>query len=136
MRLGGRIASGSRRRRRAMFHFQSSVNDWPRAVAKLPKGSLIKAVKRPDILRDAKAVNPGVITMLRHHGGPQNIFWGDFEANKQLAADFFETFIDGSFREQYARHVDLVQEWNEYLASSHTGMELQQRLTWAEACAW
>ncbi|MFW5941904.1 MAG: peptidoglycan DD-metalloendopeptidase family protein [Chloroflexota bacterium] len=119
-----------------MLHMQVSVDHWPRAVEALPPGSLVKAVDRGDILRDSKAINPDVTTMLRHVGGPQNIFWGDLEFNKQLAVDFFETFIDETFRKEYAQHTDLVQEWNEYLASSHTGAELQARLTWAEACAW
>lgn len=119
------------------FHFQNSVQDWPRAVARLPEGSLIKAIDRGDILRDAKLINPGVITALRHHGGPQNIFDGrGFEAYKELARQFFATFIDGTFRTQYARYTDLVIEWNEYLASSHTGAELNDRIDWAWAAAW
>ena len=117
-----------------MFHFQGTVNDWPRAVVKLPDGALIKAVDRGDILRDAKAINPRLTTMLRHWGPGQH-FGGSLEQNKQRARDFFQTFVDGTFLAQYARHTDIIQEYNEYLASSHTGQELQDRITWARAVA-
>ncbi len=120
-----------------MFHFQDSVQDWPRAVGRLPVGSLVKAIDRGDILRDVKAINPGIRTALRHYGGPQNIFDGrGLEGYKRLAREFFATFVDETFRAQYARHVDVVLEWNEYLASSHTGQELQDRIDWARAAAW
>lgn len=119
-----------------MYHIQRPVDDWKRAVEMLPDGALIKAVDQGDVLRDAKAINPNLITMLRHVGGPQSIFWGDLEANRQLARDFFETFIDETFRTQYAAHTDLVQEWNEYADQWHSGEALQARLTWAEAVAW
>lgn len=120
-----------------MFHFQNSVQAWPRAVQMLPDGALVKAIDRGDILRDVKTLNPRINTMLRHHGGPQAIFDGrGFEGYKNLARQFFATFVDATFREQYARHTDFVQEWNEYLASSHTGAELQDRIDWARAAAW
>lgn len=120
-----------------MFHFQNSVRDWPRAVAQLPNGSLIKSIDRGDILRDVKAINPNIKTALRHYGGTQNIFDGrGFEAYKNVARQFFSEWIDGTFRAQYARHTDIAIEWNEYLASSHTGAELQDRIDWARAAAW
>lgn len=120
-----------------MLFFQGDVNDWPRAVAKLPGGSLVKAIDRGDILRDVKGINPNIKTALRHYGGPQTIFDGrGFEGYKDLARQFFATFIDGTFFEQYAQYTDIVMEWNEYLASSHTGAELQDRIDWARAAAW
>ncbi|MFW6184034.1 MAG: hypothetical protein ACOC8X_09575, partial [Chloroflexota bacterium] len=74
---------------------------------------------------------------MRHYGGNQNLFDGrGFEAYKQVARDFFAQFIDGTFRAQYARYTDIVLEYNEYLASSHTGQELQDRIDWARAAAW
>jgi murein DD-endopeptidase MepM/ murein hydrolase activator NlpD len=120
-----------------MFHFQAAVDNWEEALHRLPDGALIKAVDQGSMLRTAKLINPNLTTMLRHFGGPQNIHdYRGFEAYKQLARDFFATFIDGTFRQQYAQHTDLIQEWNEYLASSHSGAELQDRLDWAEAVAW
>lgn len=97
----------------------------------------MKAIDRGDILRDVKAINPNIRTALRHYGGPQNIFDGrGYEAYKRLAREFYATFIDETFRQQYARFADIVIEWNEYLASSHTGQELQDRIDWARAAAW
>ena len=75
-----------------------------------------------------------VRTVLRHWYDPGQVFGGTYEENKQRARVFFSTFIDGTFR-QYADRVDFVEEFNEYLASSHTGQELQDRLTWAKAVA-
>jgi hypothetical protein len=120
-----------------MFHFQAAVDNWEEALHRLPNGALIKAVDQGSMLRTAKLINPHLTTMLRHFGGPQNIHDGrGVEAYKQLAREFFATFIDGTFREKYAQYTDLIQEWNEYLASSHSGAELQDRLDWAEAVAW
>jgi hypothetical protein len=120
-----------------MFHFQAAVDNWEEALHRLPNGALIKAVDQGSMLRTAKLINPNLTTMLRHFGGPQNIHDGrGVEAYKQLAREFFATFIDGTFREKYAQYTDLVQEWNEYLASSHSGAELQDRIDWAEAVAW
>lgn len=118
-----------------MYHFQQPVTDWPQAVERLPDTALVKAVDRGDILRDVKGINPNITTTLRHWGGSQNIFGGTFEENKQRARDFFKTFIDATFKEQYAQYTDYVHDWNEYLSSSHTDEELQIRLTWARAVA-
>ena len=37
-----------------MFHLQTTVPDWPRAVQKLPPGALVKAVNDQHILVEAK----------------------------------------------------------------------------------
>lgn len=118
-----------------MLHVQRTVRDWDRCLQFLPDKSLVKAVDEASIFPKVKATNPNIYTMLRHAGGTQNVFGGDLEHNKQIAREFLRTFIDGTFLEKYAKYTDLVQEWNEYLASSHSGQELADRITWAEAVA-
>lgn len=117
-----------------MFHFQDSVNDWPSAVAALPAGAMVKAVDRGDILRDAKIANRQTFTVLRHW--QQNQVFGGSEAdNERRAREFFATFVDGTFRQQYAPHVNAVEELNEYLAWSQNDQEVGDRVRWARAAA-
>ena len=120
------------------MHFQSSVNDWPSAFT--GKKLLVKAVDRADILREAKqiATNTGgeVYTVLRHFIGNNYAWGGNWETNVQRAREFFRTFIDGTFDEQYACHVDCIEGWNEYLAGSQSAEEVNERVMWARASAW
>jgi hypothetical protein len=77
----------------------------------------------------------GFRACLRHHYDEHQVFGGSYEDNKQRARVFFETFIDGTFKEKYAPHTDFVEEWNEYLAQSQNATEIDQRVTWAKAAA-
>lgn len=117
-----------------MFHFQNPVNDWPRAVAILPAGYWVKAVDSVQLLNEAKSVNPGIKTVLRHHYDTGQQFDGGIEGNKKRARDFFKTFIDGTF-DNYAHNVDAIEEFNEYLANSQNTIERQQRVDWVTAAA-
>jgi hypothetical protein len=120
-----------------VFHFQSSVRDWPFAVEKLPNKSLIKVIDRGDILRDVKAINPNITTVLRHYGFHEDLDTiRTLEQHKDVARSFFSTFIDGTFLEKYAAYTDIVLEFNEYLASSHGGDDLLNRIRWAEAVSY
>ena len=47
-----------------MFHFWSDTPNWPEVIPGLPL--CVKAIDRGDILRDAKLLNPGTFTILRH----------------------------------------------------------------------
>jgi len=116
------------------FHFQSSVPDWPRAVAVLPAGNVVKAIDNVQLLSEAKAHNSGVLTVLRHWYDGGQVFGGDESINEERARFFFDTFIDGTF-EQHAHNVDFVEEWNEYNATSHNPQEIAERVRWAEAVA-
>lgn len=117
------------------FHFQNAVNDWPRAVAQLPGGVYNKAVDGVQLLAEAKQYAPHSKTVLRHWYDPLQVFGGGWNDNVQRARAFFATFIDGTFM-QYARHVNAVEEWNEYHAQTHTPAEIAQRVLWAEAVAY
>lgn len=117
-----------------MFHFQNPVNDWPRAVAVLPAGYWIKAIDNVQLLNEAKGINPGIKTVLRHHYDTGQQFDGGIEGNKVRARQFFATFIDGTF-DNYAHNIDAIEGFNEYLANSQNATEIQQRVDWVTAAA-
>jgi hypothetical protein len=117
-----------------MIHYQKGVDRILEAVVKLPERSLILAVDDVQFLDECKRVNPKVVTCLRHFYDKGQQFDGGLEGNKKRAREFFATFIDETFR-QYAHNVDLVKGFNEYLANSQSGAEVQARLDWAEAAA-
>ena len=96
-----------------MLHLQQSTNDWTTAIAgTFPY--VIKAVDQGNLLRDAKAVNPNVFTVLRHHYDGHQVPGGStVDENIQNARDFFATFIDETFRLQYAATTDAIESWNE-----------------------
>jgi GH25 family lysozyme M1 (1,4-beta-N-acetylmuramidase) len=118
-----------------MIHFQAATDNWPAAIA----GTfpfVTKAVDRADLLREAKQHNPNVFTILRHwYDGHQVPGGPTVEENLQCARDFFATFVDETFRTQYAPHVDAIESFNEYLADSQTLGEKRIWLAWAEAAA-
>lgn len=115
------------------LHFQRPINDWPRAAAILPEGTWIKYIDDVQALDEAKRVNPGVKTVLRHFdGGWHNFTLGTLEAYRQHARAFFDTFIDGTFMD-YAHNVDAIEGLNEFNAASHNQSELIERIKWVQA---
>lgn len=133
-------------------HFQRPTQDWPAAAKLYPPGTPVLAIDNVQQLAEAKSVNPGLFTILRHYYTPQQVFPdSDLEAAKGRARAYFQTFIDGTFR-QYAATVNAITEWNEYCDNSHippaqmdwlaaqgstrTGFnqpEYQKRLSWLQA---
>lgn len=111
------------------FHLQGNVDDWPAAVRRLPAGAPLKVVDGVQRCVEAKAVNPGVYTVVRHHVSTQNPT-GDM---REQARRFFDSFIDASFM-AIAGSVDAVQELNEYFANSQTNEERQRWVEWITAC--
>lgn len=110
-------------------HLQNNVQDWTQAIALLPAGTPVKAVDRGDILKTAKQVNPGVLTILRHwydHG--QHYDGSPYAVLLDRARIFFNSFVDGTFQQQYAPYVDVIETWNETLANSQTAQERQWRI--------
>lgn len=118
-----------------MFHFRDVVNDWPSAVVALPEKCSIKAVDRGDILRSSGSYKNGIFTVLRHWN--DNYAWtNDWETAKQLARDWFDSFIDGTFISQYVQHVMAVSERNEYDSHVLPPQERATRILWMQAAAW
>lgn len=111
------------------FHYQGNSDNWPQAVAKLPAGAPVKVVDGVQRCAEAKGANPNVYTIVRHHVGDQNL-GADLHAQ---ARSFFASFVDGSFR-LIARHVNAVQEYNEYFANSQSIGEKARWVDWQRAC--
>lgn len=120
-----------------MFHVQQPVNDWLRAVARLPAGALAKAVA-VQWLAEAKAANPNVATLLRYvNDGMQHVSPGDTDAiREQRARAWFNAFIDGTFLDGSTAGVahwqatNAVSWWNEYYAQSQSAAE--KELWWRQ----
>ena len=118
-----------------MTHLQNTVPDWTQAI----EGDfpfVVKAIDGGEKLKTAKQHNPNCITVLRHHFDSGQVFGGNWADNVIRARHFFSTFIDKTFREQYAQYTDYIEEFNEYLANSQNETEIADRLAWAEAAAW
>lgn len=116
------------------FHGQRPIDNWLEAIKILPPGAPALAVNDVHMLRDAKGANPGVRTIFRKEWNHNQGFATDFEAAKQKARDYFNSFIDGTWIQQELwRYVDVVKEWNEYVASSQNEAERQLILTWLKA---
>jgi hypothetical protein len=111
------------------FHAQGNVDDWPDAVRRLPTDAPYKVVDGVQRCVEAKGVNPGVYTVVRHHVHEQNPA-GD---KRQKAREFFASFVDNTFK-QLAWAVDAVGEWNEYFANSQSQAEKDEWIAWAQAC--
>lgn len=114
------------------FHFQSTVPNWLQSMQRLPAGSWVKAIDGVQLLAEAKTVNPGIKTVLRHWYDQGQIFGGSYEQLKQRARQFFSTFVDDTFR-YYASSIDAIEEWNEYLGNGQSAQERQQRIEWVRA---
>lgn len=100
------------------FHWQRPNPNWPDAARLLPAGTPVLAIDNVQQLAEAKAINPGLFTILRHHYTGQHFPDDNLLAAEERARVFFRAFVDDTFR-QYARHVDAVTDWNEYCDNSH-----------------
>lgn len=118
-----------------MDHIQGTVTGWKNHLHVLPDKTLVKAVDQGQIFAEVKEINKNIYTCLRHHYDAAQVFGGDYEANKQRARVFFDTFIDGTFRNDIAPYCDYIEEWNEYLANSQNEAEVAERVLWAKAAA-
>jgi hypothetical protein len=114
-------------------HGQYPINNWLDAIKIFPAGTPFLSVNDVHMLRDAKSVNPGLRTIFRKKIDIQ-AFTPDYEQAKQKARDYFNSFIDGTWQQQGLwQFVDVVKEWNEYVASSQNEAERQLIITWLNA---
>lgn len=119
-----------------MFHFQGLTDGWIDAIRKLPAGSTVKAVMRPDILEVAKANNPKVFTVLRHWDDSLQHYDGNlsYDVWVNKARHWFSTHVDGTFEARYADGaVDAVSWHNEIWAESQNDHERQERIVATKA---
>ncbi len=114
-------------------HGQYPINNWLEAIKIFPAGTPFLSVNDIHMLRDAKGVNPGLRTIFRKKIDVQ-AFTPDYEQAKQKARDYFNSFIDGTWQQQELwRYVDIVKEWNEYVATTQNEAERQLIITWLKA---
>lgn len=112
-----------------MFHFQDTTPGWIDALQRCPDGVLVKAVDRADILRMAKQQKPGCVTLLRHwYDHSQHYDFAPYPVKLDRARNFFNSFLDGTFYQQYAPYVDIIAGYNEVWAESHTAAERADRV--------
>lgn len=116
------------------FHLQRPINGWIDACKRLPDGTPIKFIDNVQALHEIKSINPKLFTVLRHFYDNRQVFGGDYEHRKNVAREFFATFIDGTFA-NYAPGVDAIEDWNEYLANSQNQQERNDRILHARAMA-
>ncbi len=107
-----------------MIHLQRTVPNWLEAVARLPKNSAVILVDEVGVAAGIKGTNPNVDVSLRHWYDPMQVPNATWPAALKGARDFFETFIDGTFRGN-AKNIDFIQTWNETLANSQTSEEVK-----------
>lgn len=126
-----------------MFHMQTPVDNWPEAMGRTPKGTLFLTVDQASMNGEAKAYNPGATTCLRHwndrlqhYSGTLDSPWFDWGKAVQLAQEWFETHIDGTFVAQYAVNTDLVTWHNEIWADSQNPTEVAERIKATEAAIY
>lgn len=111
------------------MHLQDTVNNWTDCIPRLPDRVLVKAVKRPDMLRTAKQIRPGCITLLRHHYDDNQTYdFASYATKLDRAKNYFDAFLDGTFYEQYKALVDIIGLWNEVWAESQTAQEKADRV--------
>ena len=118
-----------------LIHLQKTVPGWLEPVKKMPDYSLVKSIDQGQVFREVKGINSKIFTCLRHMYDKDQVFGGTFEENKDKARTFFATFVDGTFKNDIAQYCDFVEEWNEYLASSHNSQDISIRAVWARAAA-
>ena len=123
----------------AGFHVQRTVPNWLDGVARLPNGGLVKATEDYQMFREVKEINPALFTVHRMvRDGWQNYDgqYFDWEVGKQCARDWFNAFIDGTFRDAIAPYCDAVSWHNEIWANSQTAEEQAERIQAARAAAY
>lgn len=116
------------------FHGQRPINNWLDAIKELPNDAPVLAVDDVHMLRDVKDVNPNLLTIFRKEWNHNQGLPTDYNQAKQKARDYFNSFIDGTWQQQELWHyIDVVKEWNEYVATSQSEFERQQIITWLRA---
>ena len=115
-----------------MYHFRYNVQGWPEGVKKLPPNYSIKAVDNVQLLAEAKAINPGIVRILRHFTSPQ-VPGSTYQASRTIADNWFKTFIDGTFLNGSTAGVahkttEYIEDWNEY--AWFVSQTVEEKLIW------
>lgn len=123
-----------------MWHLQRTVPDWDKSLHILPNGSMLKATGGYEVFAEAKAINPTLFTVhrmvreeLSHYYGTEASGWFNWEEAKRLAREWFNAFVDGTFRDKIEMHTDAVSWHNEIWANSQNQIERRERINAARA---
>lgn len=123
-----------------MLHLQRTAPNWDDCLPLLPDGSMVKATGGYEVFETVKRVNPKLFTVHRmvrasmeHYEGTPASGWFDWETAKQLARDWFDAHIDGTFKDRIAQHTDAVSWHNEIWADSQNSVERAERINAAKA---
>ena len=130
------------------MHFQTTVENWTDSLVRMPDWALLKSVNDPAILVDgmAKWAAAGrdtnrLWTDFRHH----DLYYPQFDAVaytwEELKVTWrmnFRRFIDATYLREYAQHIKLVEELNEYTDTRMITDKalLAPRLLSAQAAVW
>lgn len=117
-----------------MEHYQDSTPNHTDHFHLINPGC-IKAVMRPDILKEAKQINPAFFTILRHWDDSLQHYDGnaDYSVWVGRARHWFSTHIDGTFMDNFAPFVDAVSWHNEIWANSQDDHERLERIVGTKA---
>ena len=130
------------------MHFQTTVQNWTNALVKMPDGALLKSVNDPAILVDGMAKwsaagrdTRKLWTDFRYH----DLYYPQFDAVAYTWEELkitwranFRRFIDATYLRNYAPHIKLIEELNEYTDSRMITDKalLAPRLLSAQAAVW
>ena len=119
-------------------HLQYGTPDWPNILKSYGwSNMLIKIVGDINRARDdIKRISTGNVVWYRHHypSQPAPAIGATVEQLLPVARAEFLKFVDGTFLE-HAKHVDMVQGYNEFFAESQKGdpADRQRWVNWAIA---
>ena len=100
------------------MHIQSTVPNWTQAIPHLPAGGGVRALGSPSWLVQVKQIRPDLYTSYRFFIGDGQTAEGTWEECKEHWRRIYRRWVDKTYLEQYAPHIDMVSEANEYAATT------------------
>lgn len=117
-------------------HMQTNrVNNWPEHIKHMTVGAVFKVVDDIGMCRDAKQANPEILTDVRFWVDWMQQFDNDINSTRARARLFISQWLNASFREA-APFIDMIEDFNEYWAVSHTTEETNMRILWVQQLLW
>lgn len=123
-----------------MWHMQMTTPRWTESLHILPQYSMLKATGGYEIFIEARAISPTLFTVhrkvnkeLERYHGTGDSGWFDWNVAQDLARQWFDLFVDGTFRDKIAHHTSAVSWHNEIWADSQNDIEVAERIAAAEA---
>jgi GH25 family lysozyme M1 (1,4-beta-N-acetylmuramidase) len=111
------------------------VHNWPEHIKYMTEGSVFKIVDDVGMAKDAKIANPNILVDIRFWRDWMQQFDSSVQSTRTRARQFIASWLNESFREA-APYIDMVEDFNEYWAVSHTPEETSMRILWVEQLLW